>query len=72
MVSAAKLRKAQQAVQQMRPYAEKLQEILVNISSDIDTSDNVYASERPVENVAIVAIGANGGLCRWSGCCSLQ
>jgi len=63
MVSAAKLRKAQQAVQQMRPYAEKLQEILVNISADLDTSDNLYATERTVENVAIVAITANGGLC---------
>ncbi len=63
MVSAAKLRKAQQAVQQMRPYADKLQEILVNISADLDTSDNLYASEREVKNVAIVAIAANSGLC---------
>ena len=39
MVSAAKLKRAQDAITQMRPYAEKLQEILQNVSSSLDTSD---------------------------------
>ena len=39
MVSAAKLKRAQNAVTQMRPYAEKLQEILSNVSGSIDTAD---------------------------------
>ena len=63
MVSAAKLRKAQDAVTQMRPYAEKLQEILVNISQNADTSDNVYAKQKDVSNVLIIAIASNRGLC---------
>ena len=63
MVSAAKLRKAQDAVTQMRPYAEKLQEILVNISQNADTSDNVYAKQKDVNNVLIIAIASNRGLC---------
>ncbi|HPM13358.1 MAG TPA: ATP synthase F1 subunit gamma [Bacteroidales bacterium] len=64
MVSAAKLRKAQQAVQQMRPYSEKLQEILVNVSADSDANqDNVYAKVRPAQRILIVAIASNGGLC---------
>ncbi len=63
MVSAAKLRKAQDAVTKMRPYAEKLQEILVNISQNADTSDNVYAKQKDVSNVLIIAIASNRGLC---------
>lgn len=66
MVSAAKLRKAQQAVQQMRPYAEKLQEILEVISSQLNEAsdiDNTYAHVRPEENIVIVAIASNSGLC---------
>lgn len=64
MVSAAKLRKAQQAVQQMRPYSEKLQEILVNVSADSDANqDNMYGKVRPEQRILIVAIASNGGLC---------
>lgn len=65
MVSAAKLRKAQQAVQQMRPYAEKLQEILHTITAQLSETDsnNIYATVRPENTVAIVAIASNGGLC---------
>ncbi|MFN3917416.1 MAG: ATP synthase F1 subunit gamma [Flavobacteriales bacterium] len=63
MVSAAKLRRAQDAITQMRPYANKLQEILSNLSSSLDASENVYAEERETQNVLIVAITSNRGLC---------
>jgi len=63
VVSAAKLRRAQEAVTQMRPYAEKLQEILVNVSGSMDASDNPYAVERETKNVLLVAITSNRGLC---------
>src|SRR5699024_4370474 len=64
MVSAAKLRRAQDAIQQMRPYTEKLQEMLRHIVSnsegDVDMS---LADERPVEKVLIVLITSDRGLC---------
>lgn len=63
MVSAAKLRRAQDAVTQIRPYATKLQEILSNVSSSLDSSDGVYSVEREVKNVLIVSITSNRGLC---------
>lgn len=63
MVSAAKLRRAQDAITQMRPYAQKLQEILENLSGSLDVSENPYAVERKVEKVLIVAINSNRGLC---------
>lgn len=63
MVSAAKLKRAQDAITQMRPYAEKLQEILGNLSATLDISDNAYAEERPVNNVLIIAVTSNRGLC---------
>lgn len=63
MVSAAKLRKAQDAITQMRPYANKLQEILSNLSASLDSSDGVYSSNREVKNVLIVSITSNRGLC---------
>ena len=64
MVSAAKLRKAQQAVLQMRPYSEKLHEILQNVSSGLESSEgNVFAAERQVNKVLIVAVASNSGLC---------
>ncbi len=64
MVSAAKLRKAQEAIQQMRPYAKKLQEVLSNIvsSSEGDLGNNL-AVERPVENVLLIVITSDRGLC---------
>jgi F-type H+-transporting ATPase subunit gamma len=46
MVSAAKLKRAQDAITQMRPYAEKLQEILVNLSSSLDLSENAFSEVR--------------------------
>ena len=64
MVSAAKLKRAQDAITQMRPYAEKLREILVNISSTLDgSSDGVYTQKREIKKVLIVAIASNRGLC---------
>ena len=63
MVSAAKLKRAQDAITQMRPYAEKLQEILGNLSATLDISDNVYAESRTVNNVLIIAVTSNRGLC---------
>ena len=57
MVSAAKLRRAQDAITQMRPYAQKLQEMLSNIvgSSDGDVATDL-AVERPVEKVLIIVV----------------
>ncbi len=63
MVSAAKLKKAQDAITQMRPYAEKLQEILGNLSATLDLSENAYSEDREIQNVLIVGITSNRGLC---------
>jgi F-type H+-transporting ATPase subunit gamma len=63
MVSAAKLKRAQDAITQMRPYAVKLQEILGNLSATLDLSENAYSAQREVKNVLIVAVTSNRGLC---------
>jgi F-type H+-transporting ATPase subunit gamma len=64
MVSAAKLRRAQEAIIQMRPYAERLHTILTNLSDSIrGEEDNPYATERDIEKVLIVVISSNRGLC---------
>lgn len=64
MVSAAKLKKAQDAILQIRPYADKLHEILSNLSGSLSSSDdNVYGEQRKPEKVLIVAITSNKGLC---------
>lgn len=64
MVSAAKLKKAQDAITQMRPYANKLTELLQSLSATLDDDiDNVYADQRIVSKVLIVAITSNRGLC---------
>jgi F-type H+-transporting ATPase subunit gamma len=64
MVSAAKLRRAQDAITQMRPYAQKLQEMLSNIVSNGDGDVNMaLAAERPVENVMIIVVTSDRGLC---------
>jgi F-type H+-transporting ATPase subunit gamma len=63
MVSAAKLRRAQDAIVQMRPYAEKLQEILGNLSSSVDASEGgAYSVQRDPKKVLVVAITSNRGL----------
>ena len=64
MVSAAKLKRAQDAITQMRPYAEKLREIIVNISGTLEGSvDGAFSEERDVKSVLIVAVASNRGLC---------
>lgn len=64
MVSAAKLRKAQDAIIQMRPFANKLKEILGNLSGTLDASSGgAYATVRPVKKVLIIAVTGNRGLC---------
>jgi F-type H+-transporting ATPase subunit gamma len=63
MVSAAKLRRAQDAIVQMRPYANKLQEMLSNIVSNTEVEGgNVLATERPVEKVLLIVITSDRGL----------
>lgn len=63
MVSAAKLHKAQAAILRMRPYAEKMQDILRNLSGSLDVSENEYGQEREPDRILIVAINSNRGLC---------
>jgi F-type H+-transporting ATPase subunit gamma len=64
MVSAAKLRRAQDAITQMRPYAEKLQEMLGNIIGSVDASIvGDLSKERPIEKVLIIAVSSDRGLC---------
>src|SRR5690554_502298 len=63
LVSAAKLKRALDAITQMRPYAEKIQEILGNVSATLDLSENRYAEQREVESVLIIGISSNRGLC---------
>ena len=63
MVSAAKLKRAQDAVTQMRPYAGKLREILENLSASLDLSENAYAEQRDENKILIIGITSNRGLC---------
>lgn len=63
MVSAAKLKRAQDAVTRLRPYASKLRYILENVSGSLNISENKYAENRGSEKVLIVAISSNRGLC---------
>ena len=64
MVSAAKLKKAQDAITQMRPYANKLTELLENLSATLDGDiENVFSEQRDVSKVLLVVITSNRGLC---------
>ena len=63
MVSAAKLKRAQDAITQMRPYAVKMQEILGNLSATLDLSENEYSEIREEKNVLIIGVTSNRGLC---------
>ena len=63
MVSAAKLRKAQDGITQMRPYARKLQELLSNIVSNSEGEVGMsLAVERPAEKILLVVITSDRGL----------
>lgn len=64
MVSAAKLKKAQDAITAMRPYADKLTELLQSLSATLEGDANsAYAEQREVNKVLVVAITSNRGLC---------
>ncbi|MFP9116921.1 ATP synthase F1 subunit gamma [Flavobacterium sp. RNTU_13] len=64
MVSAAKLKKAQDAITAMRPYSQKLTELLQNLSATLEgDTGGAFAEQRPVNKVLIVAITSNRGLC---------
>ncbi|MCF8408037.1 MAG: ATP synthase F1 subunit gamma [Crocinitomicaceae bacterium] len=63
MVSAAKLKRAQDAIVQMRPYSVKLQEILGNLSATLDLSENAYSEVRTEGKTLIIGITSNRGLC---------
>ena len=64
MVSATKLKKAQDAILQIRPYAEKLSELLASLGAALDNNaDSVYTVQRDPEKILIVLISSNRGLC---------
>ena len=64
MVSAAKLKKAQDAIIAMRPYADKLTELLQDLSATLEgDTGSSYADQREVKKVLVVAITSNRGLC---------
>ena len=64
MVSAAKLKKAQDAILQIRPYAEKLHQILTSLSASLENAeDSVYTQARIPEKVLVVLVSSNRGLC---------
>jgi F-type H+-transporting ATPase subunit gamma len=65
MVAAAKLRKAQDKIVRLRPYANKLHEILVGVTNSLDDTeeDNVYGRKSSPEKVLVIVITSNRGLC---------
>lgn len=64
MVSAAKLNRAQESIVQLRPYANKLRELLQNVSSTLDAGvGGALTEQREVNNVLLIAINSNRGLC---------
>jgi len=64
LVAASKLRKAQGAILQLRPYAQKLQEFLQGLSAGLDQADEaVYSDTRDIKNVLLVVVTSNRGLC---------
>jgi F-type H+-transporting ATPase subunit gamma len=64
MVSAAKLKRAQDAIEQLKPYAQKLKEIISNVSSVmLNADEDTLAHQRPLKNILFIAITSNRGLC---------
>lgn len=63
MVSAAKLKRSQDAITRLRPYASKLRYILENVSGSLDLSENKFAENRGQNKVLLIAITSNRGLC---------
>ena len=62
MVSAAKLKRATNAIVQLRPYAEKLREILANVSASVERGASPYIVDRKPNKVMVVVIASNRGL----------
>ncbi len=62
MVSAAKLRRAQDAIIRMRPYAQKLQAVLGSVSASLGAGEGAFSKPREVKRVLLVAIASNRGL----------
>ncbi len=63
MIATAKLRKSQQAINSFLPYSTKLNEILTNLLASDSSIDSVYAQEREIKKIAIVAFSSNSSLC---------
>jgi len=63
MVAAAKLKRAQDRITMMRPYSQKLSAILQNVSGSGEEMNNPYAKERPVQNILLILITSDKGLC---------
>lgn len=63
MVSAAKLKRATDAIMQMRPYANKLKDMLANLTASLEDASSEYAQQREVKNVLLVVVTSNRGLC---------
>ncbi len=64
MVAASKLRKAQNSILTLRPYAYKLTEILQNLSASLNNTDeSIYSTERDPNNILLIVISSNKGLC---------
>tara|TARA_B100000941_G_scaffold281167_1_gene248304 strand:- start:376 stop:1239 length:864 start_codon:yes stop_codon:yes gene_type:complete len=64
MVSAAKLKKAQQGISAMRPYATKLTELIQKLTVNLDSvGENPYTAFRREENILVISITSNRGLC---------
>jgi len=63
LVSAAKLRRAQDAVLKMRPYAEKLQYIMSNVTQSLEEAESPYLVERELKSATLVLVTSNRGLC---------
>lgn len=62
MVSAAKLKRATNAIVQLRPYAEKLKEILANVSASVEEGGSPYVVERKPNHILVVVVSSNRGL----------
>ena len=63
MVSAAKLKRAQDAITQMRPFAEKFNEILLNVSSTVESEGHPLMKKTDGKKVLLIALSSNRGLC---------
>lgn len=62
MVSAAKLKRAQDAITQMRPYSNKMQEIIENVSGNLDASENKFNRPQTEKHLLLIPVSSNRGL----------